>query len=86
LRCGLSCFVCVSIPVGVREGGAAATKGTIDWTPEFVVMASNIMCGLYSHEGNCHVFFAGSNRLAVLDVIFLPYKEDDGRERRYCER
>jgi hypothetical protein len=67
---------------GVEGGG---DDGDGDPTPEFVLTAPNVTC-LYPREGNCHAFVAGPNGAAVLDVLFPPYDEDDGRDCTYYER
>jgi cysteamine dioxygenase len=67
-----------------RGGGEDGGDDGDDDTPEFVVTAPNVTC-LYPREGNCHAFVAGPNGAAMLDVLFPPYDEDDGRECMYYE-
>ena len=66
-------------------GGDDCEDGDGDLTPEFVLTTPNFTC-LYPRKGNCHSFVIGPNGAAVLDVLFPPYDEDDGRDCTYYER
>ena len=66
-------------------GGDDCKDGDGDLTPEFVLTTPNFTC-LYPRKGNCHSFVIGPNGAAVLDVLFPPYDEDDGRDCTYYER
>jgi hypothetical protein len=41
---------------------------------------------LCPRKGNCHAFVAGPTKMAVLDVLFAPYNEDNCRECTNYER
>ncbi len=70
-----------------RRRGQGRGGGSSDgnWMPEFVVMAPNLTC-LYPCKGNCHAFVVGPHRAAVLDMLFPPYNEGNGRECTYYKR
>lgn len=52
--------------------------------PVNILSAPHVTC-LYPKEGNCHAFVAGPYGAAVLDILFPPYDDGDGRDCTFYE-
>ncbi len=58
--------------------GATLVGGRGGGCPTFIISATKLMC-LYPREGNCHAFVIGPLGSTVLDILFLPYDDNNDR-------